>query len=345
MDKFLVLRLSSMGDVLLTLPVVKGILESNPNVHLILVTRLPFKAYFSGIERLSVIPFDPQGRHKGFAGIIKLYGEIVRHEQFGKVIDLHGILRTYLLSFLFWLAGHKVYRVKKHRKLRRKIIQGRDSGLQIPHTLNRYLSVFQSAGLTGVISANIFAKQNDKPAAAPQVEQKIRIGIAPLSKHSTKNWGLSNIRELIHLLQDVYAPEIHLFGGKEDFESLNSMAGPRVFNHAGQLSPADEILQIGSLDLFLSMDSANMHLASLTGVPTFSIWGATDPRLGFAPFGQPEDFILHADSAVAYCRPCSVFGEIPCRRKDSPMICMTSIPPIQIFNKLNQFLTLSGKKL
>jgi ADP-heptose:LPS heptosyltransferase len=331
-----------MGDVLLTLPVMQGILRSNTDVQLIFVTRKKFSPYFGGIDRLIVVPFDPDGPHRGLSGLWRIFGEIRRYP-FRRVVDLHGMIRTWFLDAIFLLTGCRVYRIRKHRKLRRKILGDNQLKISVPHTSLRYQRVFKRAGLTGGLSPSVFPPAGGTTRTGRMQTDLIRVGIAPISKHTTKNWGLNNIAELIGLLKLRYSVEIHLFGGKEDQIELNSLLVPDVFNQAGIIETLHEISLIQTLDVFISMDSANMHLAALAGIPTLSIWGATDPRLGFAPLFQPDSYALFADPSDVICRPCSVYGEIPCKRKDSPMICMNSIKPEQVMNKISEILILSDK--
>jgi ADP-heptose:LPS heptosyltransferase len=83
------------------------------------------------------------------------------------------------------------------------------------------------------------------------------------------------------------------------------------------------------LDLMLSMDSANMHLASLTGVPVISIWGATHPYAGFMGYGQNPD---NAIQTSLPCRPCSIYGNKPCMSKD--YACLNDIRPETVLEKI-----------
>lgn len=331
-----------MGDVLLTIPVLLGVLNKDQDLQLVFVTRKKFIPYFDGIDRLITIPFDPEGPHKGLAGLFRLFGEIRRHP-FNQVVDLHGILRTWILDILFQFSGCRIYTVSKHRKKRREMLKHRLPGLRLPHATERYLEVFAKAGLAASISAGIFPAGNKSGLIHRIPENKIRIGIAPVSRHKTKNWGIGNTDQLISLLRLEYSAEIHLFGGREDRPSLNALTRPDVFNHAGVMGPLEEIAWIRSMNLFVSMDSANMHLAALCGIPTVSIWGATDPGLGFAPLNQPDDFALFSDPDQVYCRPCSIYGEIPCKRSDAPMICMNSISPTRVLDKINEILNFRGK--
>ena len=178
MKRVLALRLSSMGDVLLTLPVLRGVLDSNPDLEILFVTRKRFAPYFADIDRLIVISFHPEGKHKGFLGLLRLYRETQAY-QFSDVIDLHGILRTRVLDFLYFINRKPVYTVKKHRRLRKRLLRDHASPERVPHAVDRYLSVFKQAGITGVlcrqvfpVGVNPFEKQREGITA--------RVGMAPL---------------------------------------------------------------------------------------------------------------------------------------------------------------------
>ena len=94
----------------------------------------------------------------------------------------------------------------------------------------------------------------------------------------------------------------------------------------------NEMLLMSQLDLMISMDSANMHIASIFGVPVLSIWGATHPKAGFSGYGQSPDTELQLDLP---CRPCSIYGKKPCKLGD--MRCM-NITPETIVNKAIQMI-------
>ena len=95
-----------------------------------------------------------------------------------------------------------------------------------------------------------------------------------------------------------------------------------------------ELILMSHLDVMVSMDSANMHLASITGTKVVSVWGATHPYAGFMGWRQSEDNAVQLPLA---CRPCSIFGNKPCRRGD--FACMTGIKPEMIFEKIDKLLS------
>jgi ADP-heptose:LPS heptosyltransferase len=169
----------------------------------------------------------------------------------------------------------------------------------------------------------------------PGDKEKIRIGIAPFAKHKEKMYPLEKMEKVVEVLINK-GYKIFLFGGGP--EEINVLANwehvyPGVTNLAGVLSLEDELIVISQLDLMISMDSANMHLASLYSVPVVSIWGATHPYAGFYGFRQNPENIIQAD---LYCRPCSVFGNKKCFRGD--WACMQMIDPQIIVEKTEKLL-------
>ena len=125
--------------------------------------------------------------------------------------------------------------------------------------------------------------------------------------------------------------KILLFGaGRQEVEILEKWekSYPRVISLAGKLQLHEELQVLNLSDALISMDSANMHLASLVGTPVISIWGATHPSAGFYGFNQCPDNIIQADLP---CRPCSTYGHKPCERKD--YMCLNTIMPEWIIRK------------
>ena len=122
-----------------------------------------------------------------------------------------------------------------------------------------------------------------------------------------------------------------LGGGKPEVLVLDEWENefPGIINLSGKFSFKEELSIISHMDMMISMDSANMHLASLFGVPVVSIWGATHLFAGFYGWAQSSDNAVQID---LYCRPCSVFGNKPCYRGDHA--CMEQLPVEMILEKL-----------
>jgi len=126
---------------------------------------------------------------------------------------------------------------------------------------------------------------------------------------------------------------VFLFGGGADEQVILEewrAKYPQCILIAGKQKLADELILMSHLDVMLSMDSANMHLASLTSTPVVSIWGATHPYSGFYGYKQSPENAVQIELS---CRPCSVYGSKPCYRKNTE--CMEKITQEMVIEKLN----------
>ena len=345
MRKIIVFRLSAMGDVSLTVPVIRGVLDANPDLEITLVTRKFFAPFFSNIPRIKLVFAELNGRHKGFFGIFRLYSDLKKSGQFEAVIDLHGVIRTKILSLLFKISGIAGFSIDKGRKEKKFLLKSKYIRT-LKHTTARYLETFGAAGIKGSIGKAPYlnleegAVQNAKKFLEKnQVNvRKLKIGLAPFATHQPKIWGMQNFRDLITLINDEYEAEFFLFGGgKEEIKLLTELktCSPNIHMAAGELQLSEELALMVTLDLMISMDSSNMHLASLSAIPTISVWGGTHPAFGFYALGQPMEYHLQTPASSLKCRPCSVFGNKPCIYT-TPR-CMEMVKPTDVFNKLVKF--------
>ena len=345
MRKIITFRLSAMGDVSLTVPVIKGVLDANPDLEITLVTRKFFAPFFYDIPRLFLVFPELGSRHKGLFGLFRLYTDLKKSGPFEAVIDLHGVIRTRILSFLFKVSGVPRFSIKKGRKEKKFLIKSRYIRM-LKHTTVRYLETFEAAGIKGNIGkAPYFNLEKEGNLSASHflaknqiTSDKLIIGLAPFATHQPKIWGIQNFRELVTLINTSFEAEFLLFGGgTEEIRSLKEFQTFSGHIHlvAGELKLSEELALMGHLDLMISMDSSNMHLASLSGVPTISIWGGTHPAFGFYALGQPTEYHLQTPASSLKCRPCSIFGNKPCIY---PMPrCMEMVKPYDVLNKLTKF--------
>lgn len=340
MKKILVYRFSAMGDVILLLPVLKGVLESNTDVEIFLLTQSSLAPLFADIERLHLLKADLRKEHKGFSGLFRLYRKIYTEIKPNLIFDLHGVLRSFILDFLFKLSGYKVHVFKKGTLQKRRVIKSKLLN-QLPGTVDRYSEVFISAGFNLVLPELPVLAAGKLPVRFSEVCQKsIIIGIAPFAKHQQKIWGVAKIDKLIEKLNDHYDCTILLFGGgKAEFDILNELAEKHsnCVVSSNHFNFNDEINLMHRLSLMVSMDSANMHLASMAGVPTVSIWGATHPALGFAPYKQPAENMIQYTGSELACRPCSVYGNKKCIYSDS-IRCMEYVSVDSVLWRIKQLI-------
>jgi len=335
-NHILVIRLSAMGDVAMTVPVLQQLLQQNPGVRLTVLTQKLLAPLFEHLERTTVHTVETKGKHKGLKGLYKLYGEIRKQYHIDAVADLHNVLRSKVLSFLFKTTGIETASIDKGRKEKKELTAKENKKLvQLKTSFQRYADVFKSLGLALSLDTtqNPFPKQDLPPAALALFDPaKKNICIAPFAKHKEKMYPLAKMKMMVKKLWDTKQYQVFLLGGgKKETAILNEWEEefPGVLNLAGKFSFKEELAIISRMDTMVSMDSANMHLASLFGVPVVSVWGATHPFAGFYGWAQPAANAVQVD---LYCRPCSVFGNKPCYRGDHA--CMQQLPGEKIMEKL-----------
>ena len=304
----LVLRFSAMGDVAITVPVVRALIEQHPDLKITVVTRAFFKPFFKGLKNVEVFSADLKGKHIGILGLYKLSKEL-KTLQFEAVADVHNVLRSKILKFFF--TGKKIAQLDKGRAEKKALTSG-ENFQQLKTTHQRYADVFKALGFELDLSKPKFPKPiqlNEKlKSFVPNKDVKV-IGIAPFAAHKSKTYPLEQMERVIAKLSKDYI--VVLFGGGErEVAVLNKLESQyeSVTSVAGKLTLEEELAIISNLDLMVSMDSGNAHIAAMLGVKVITIWGVTHPFAGFAPFNQPSDYALLADRTKFPLVPTSIYG-------------------------------------
>lgn len=327
-------RFSAMGDAAMTIPVMLKVLEANPGIQIVFVSNRNWAALCEGIPRLVFHPADLKGAHKGLKGLYRLFRELRAAYRIDAVADLHNVLRSRVVRTLFRLTGTPVRGIDKGRDEKKALTRKENKELkQLTTTVERYALVFRQLGYSCALTA-LAPEKSAVSASVPQKAAKKWIGVAPFATYREKTYPIEKMEQAIAALWKRKDADILLFGGgKNETALLNEIAAryPGVQVMAGKYSLSEELSIIRQLDVMVSMDSANMHLASLFAVPVVSIWGATHPFAGFMGYGQLEANAVQTD---LYCRPCSVFGNKPCYRGDHA--CMENIKPETISTKVEQ---------
>ena len=333
----LVIRTSAMGDVALTAPVITALRKKYPEIEITLVTRPAFTPFFTSIQGLKLFTPDFKKRHKGLIGIIHLYHDIRKQNNIDHVIDLHDVLRSKILRWIFRLSGFPVFVINKGRTEKRKVIKG-ESRISLKHSVERYCDVFKKAGFTVVPEKGQCiipsSEAMKKVTGLPLAMSILNIGVAPYAKHELKMWPEENMIRLLAIIVEKHEAKYWLFGGKEEYDRLSLFHSrvPGSYIVAGNLSLGEELALMGRLDFIISMDSSNMHMASLSGTKVVSIWGGTDPITGFGAWQQPDDFAIRIPAEDLTCRPCTIYGKGKCRRSD--LACMNWLTPEKVYERL-----------
>ncbi len=330
--KLLVIRLSALGDVCMTLPVLDSLCRAYPQIEVTLLTSKIATRVASTIihcPNLKLLAFN-KNDYKGLSGLNRLYYEL--HSMgFDALADLHDVLRTKWVRTRFRLAGTLVKVIDKGRA-EKKALVAHKTQQQLKSGFERYQQVFAELGLP-------FELDYDGRRVAQSLEEpdmfipKGSIGIAPFAQHQGKIYPTVQMCRLIDLILE-RCPDRHvyLFGGHEEASTLEQWcqkSPEHVHNLAGTQGIDMDLRVMSRLQVMISMDSANMHLASLVGLRCISVWGATHQYAGFLGYRQQKEDCIELPLA---CRPCSVYGNKPCKFGD--FRCIAGIEPEMILQRI-----------
>ncbi|MCL2012794.1 MAG: glycosyltransferase family 9 protein [Cystobacterineae bacterium] len=339
----LIIRFSAMGDVAMSVPVVDALARQYPETVYTVLSQEFFRPLFAYCP--PNVRFWGTKKHMSLVEIYRLYRELSK-QSFNAIADLHNVLRSQFLRMLFCCRGIKTQQLDKGRKEKRRLTRKRNKIYRpLKPITERYADVFHALGQgperVGFQSIFGLTRGNfRKIEALTGKKSGAWIGIAPFAKHPTKTFPPERMEQVVAHFSRRANTTLFLFGGgateKKMLEEW-SQKYPQAISVPQKLELSAELILIGHLDLMLSMDSANMHLASLTATPVISIWGATHPYAGFYGYGQLP---AHAMQAKLSCRPCSVYGNKACHRKN--MECLSLISPQMLIEKIENTLSLAN---
>jgi len=310
-----VIRLSAMGDVAMTVPVIRAFVEQHNDVKITVVSRPFFKPFFDGIPNLTFFEIDLKKRHKGFLGLLRLYADL-KQLNIDAVADLHNVLRSKVIRTLFALSGKKVAFTDKGRNEKKALTQAKNKVFKpLKSMFERHVDTFNKLGFSINLSSPNFPKKailSDKIVTISGEKENFRwIGIAPFAQYESKVYPQDLMQKVIDELASNNNNKIFLFGGgNKEIEILNSFPknNENVIVVAGKLNLEQELKLISNLNAMLSMDSGNAHIAAMLGIKVVTLWGATHPFAGFSPFNQPLENSLVADRNQYPLLPTSVYG-------------------------------------
>ena len=323
----LIFRFSALGDILMSVPVIDALARQYPDLQVTVVSRpyvgpvmrmLPQNVSFVGVNLKN---------YKGLPGIRRLYKEL-KALQPCAIADFHNVLRTICLRSFFRLDGIPTAYFDKDRRQRKNFIKAAVKTQQRT-SFEGYQQVLAELGFPVQIDwhqpFSLFGNE--------AIAKENAIGVAPFAAHQGKVYPLDKLEQVVAELSKHL--HVYLFGAGAEEKALMEQweqKYPNVESVVGRLADMGEELRLMSrLRLVLAMDSGNMHLASLAGVPVVSVWGATHPLGGFLAWGQSMDNVIQEDLP---CRPCSIYGNKPCRYGDYR--CLTNIPPERIVEAISK---------
>lgn len=324
--RVLIFRLTAMGDVAMTAPIIAKACKANPDVEFTLLSTPFFEPFFEPMPNFRFVGTNIRKEKGGIAALWRLYRSLSESGKFDLVLDIHDVLRTKVLRMLFRLSGSRVCVLDKGRCEKRKLTSGKERK-QLKLTTERYAEVFAKAGLA-FPDGTYSRERQPMPAVvsdfAANRSDEFWVGVSPFAQHAGKMYPKERMTQVIASL---LRSGVRLFvfgGGKSEKEAAEAMVAEAVASDAsmssrchvmiGKVPLVDEIALMSNLDVMLSMDSSAMHVCSIFGVRVVSVWGATHPYAGFLGYGQCQDDVVQRDDLD--CRPCSIYGNKPCKYAD-----------------------------
>lgn len=312
--KYLIIRFSSIGDIVLTTPVIRGLKEQIEDSEIHYLTKKSFAGILQSnkyIDKVHILDDN-------FAQTITE----LKQENFNYIIDLHKNIRSFrvkralrILDFTFDKINLKKYRAVKFKKI---------DILPNLHIVDRYmstLSVFDvnndNKGLDYFIPDNDTLFYND----LPENIRKGYIGFVIGAKHNTKK--LPN-NKIIEICKQVNYP-IVLLGGKEDEEAgeiIAANSGSNVYNYCGKYNLNQSAYLVKNANIIISHDTGLMHIAAAFKKKIISVWGNTIPEFGMTPYMADEQSKI-IEIKDLKCRPCSKIGYDKCPKNHFK--CMNEI--------------------
>ncbi|RKY68488.1 MAG: hypothetical protein DRQ02_04250 [Candidatus Latescibacterota bacterium] len=360
--KILIIRLSSLGDVVLVSTVIDALKEKFPNADISLLVYSKYSSLYYKDPRLAdVISLPPYP--SAFFGLLRE----LRKMRFDTILDLHFNIKTLLVRMLV-PAGRKLSYRKGHW---RRVVMVQAARLRAPsrkrlllipctlvaqflsrmvrpyHTVQLFLEPLRRLGVKATVRP---PKLFVRPEAEAEVDeflnehgvsaQHVLVGIAPGARWPSKRWTASGFAEVSDQLLKNPDIRLILLGDRTDLnftrQILIRMRGKPLVA-TGRFDLKGLVAAIKRCRLLLTNDSGPMHIATAVGVPVVAIFGPTHPKLGFSPLGS-RDVVLHAGLP---CSPCSLHGEKSCLVKHRQ--CMEQITPQTALEAIQRVLGDSDK--
>ncbi|MHB8482360.1 MAG: lipopolysaccharide heptosyltransferase II [Nitrospiria bacterium] len=335
----LIIKLSSMGDVIHTLPVPQALKTLYPGARISFLVNRQYEEILTGNPYIDeILLFDRKFRNHFFKSIFSLMKLVrkMRKESFDLVIDLQGLLRSGLIS---WASnGRNVIGLGNAREgslfFYNQVIPADNAKL---HAVDRYLLIPKTMGWEEKPQFNIKIDKKDKVFVedfikAEKVKSYLKlIGIQPVARWKTKEWSGANFAKLADLIQQNQEYQVVFLGSREELLQVQKIVRqmktlPIIATGKVNLKQLAALLK--KCEILITNDSGPMHLAAALNIPVIALFGATDFRRT-GPYGD-QHLILHKD---IFCSPCLNRN---CLNKNRPMECMETITPEEVFEALKK---------
>ena len=307
--KILIIRFSSIGDIVLTSPVMRCIRKQLPSAEIHYLTKFVYR---------EIIEHNPYitGKHFLHENLNEIIFEL-KKEKFDFVVDLHNSFRSRKVRWALRRRGNGFNKINFEKWL---YVNLRWNIMPVAHIVDRYLETVKDLGVNNDgegLEYFISAKEEIRIEELPLTHLHGYVVIAIGAQHVTKKLPVEKLKKLVKLLPY----PIILVGGKEDFdtgEAIRKEDPIKIFNGCGNFSINQSASIIRQSKAVITHDTGMMHIAAAFRKRLISVWGNTVPEFGMSPyFGIRHAEESKSKSKIAevrnlYCRPCSKLGFQKC---------------------------------
>jgi len=330
LPKFLIVRFSSIGDIVLTTPIIRCIKQQVSDAEVHYLTRSPFKEVLSGnpyIDKLFIL-------ENKLSSILPL----LKNEKYDAIIDLHHNQRSWLVKLNLKSPGYSFHKLNIEKWL---MVNFKLNRLPKRHIVDRYFDVVKRFGVKydgGGLDFFIQAEAKRILEKLPETHQQKFLAFVIGAKHATKRLPVDKI---INLCNKIQTPII-LLGGHEDEQKgcdIASAVGSKVFSACGKTTLHESAALIEAAEYIISHDTGMMHIAAGLQKKIISVWGNTIPEFGMYPFyndengGSNKGLSTIVEVKNLSCRPCSKIGFDKCPK--GHFDCMNKIDEKEILRRIS----------
>ncbi len=317
--KILIIRFSSIGDIVLTTPVIRCLKKQLPGVELHYLTKKSFEPILAGNPYLDKIHFLKASLRETIAEM--------QSQKFDLIIDLHRNLRTLIIKTAL---GRPAYSFNKLNWQKWLLVVFKKNLMPPVHIVDRYVKTVEPLGVTNDQKGldYFLTKEYSLTDMLPASHQRY-VAIVIGGQHATKRLPTESLSKICRL----NSSPIVLLGGPEDevqAKRIALAAGTHVFNACGNFSIDESAFLIKMATRVLTHDTGLMHIAAAFNKPLISVWGNTVPEFGMYPYRVAESHIIEIEGLS--CRPCSKIGFSKCPK--GHFKCMAEIDLIELSKKV-----------
>lgn len=329
MEKILLIRLSSLGDIVLTTPAIRAIRSHHPNAYIaMLVAKQSAEILHHNPHLNELILFDRLAKNKDTGEMYRIL-RILREQKFSLSFDFQRKFRTELLIYLSGATE--------------RVGKGILSTIRVPesgnkHATEHYFDLLNAAGIpTENRDLEVFLHESERSKARKLFkhvgisDEDLTVGLFPGAGWKLREWMPERFAAIGDKLVTQFNAKVVLFGGPNDIDIVNLITNTMdeyAYNLAGKLNLRDLASCVEKCNLFVSNDTGPMHIATAVNTPTVALFGPGN-HLRFQPIGDIHSLIRHE----VPCSPCKQFTD---KCKDN--ICMKGITVDVVWEAICQIL-------